>query len=726
MFIRTLRPLFAAFSLFLALAAPVHAQYVDLGENDSSPKVKAQLIAEQESIQPGKPFWVALKMDIIPDWHVYWRNPGDSGMATRIRWDLPQGFQAGEIVWPTPQRIAIPPLLNYGYSDQVLLLTQITPPAVPADPGITIKGKADWLVCHEVCIPESAEFSLDLPVAEQEPATSAWGSAFNATRRHVPKEFTGTVKATKKDDQNFILTITDLPLPAMDIPVEAYFFSGDPTLVSHSGEQQFSQNDRDIVMTVPFNTSSSDHNKPFDGDIWVRTTQGDYSFAIKAQFETPVPAAAVAAQQPAVALQSGPAPMSAPTSFGWLGALGLAFLGGILLNLMPCVFPVLSIKALSLVQKSQSESRSHVVMGGLVYVLGVLCTFLLLGAVLLILQAGGQTIGWGMQLQSPVFITVLILVLFLIGYSLIGAVTFGNRLMGIGQTLTHKSGFTGVFFTGALAVIVATPCTAPFMGGAMFYAFTQPWYVAFTVLIALGLGLALPYLLLCIFPRALSILPKPGIWMEHFKQFLAFPMFAASIWLVWVLAQQSGADGVLRALIAVLMLAFTLWVWHSVSHDTKKNAWHYTKIAIAVLTALYTLCLIYDQRMSAVPAEGAIKASALPYEKYSADTLVSLREQNRPVFVNMTAAWCITCLANEKNALSSQKVRDYFAQNNIAYLKGDWTNQDPAISEFLKQHQRNGVPLYVFYAPGAQPKILPQLLTPDSVIKELALPTVQQ
>lgn len=723
MFIRLLRPVTFAFALVCALAAPAQAQYVDLGGSDSTPKVKVQLIAEQESIQPGKPFWVALKMDVIPDWHVYWRNPGDSGMATRMTWDLPQGFEASPIVWPTPQRIAIPPLLNYGYSDQVLLLTQISPPA-NTDPTVTIKGKADWLVCHDVCIPESAEFSLDLPVAEQEPVTSAWGSAFNATRRHIPKEFTGTVKAVKQDDNQFVLTVTNLPLPATDIPVEAYFFSGDLALVNHSGEQRFTQNDRDVMLTIPLNTATKDHTKPFDGDIWVRTTQGDYSFAIKAQFEAP---AAAAAPTPAVstALQSGPAPMTAPTTFGFWGALGLAFLGGILLNLMPCVFPVLSIKALSLIEKSQSESRAHMIMGGVVYTLGVLCTFILLGGLLLILQAGGQTIGWGMQLQSPVFISVLIIVLFLIGYSLIGAVTFGSRLMGLGQGLTRKTGYTGVFFAGALAVVVATPCTAPFMGGAMFYAFTQAWYVALSVLIALGLGLALPYMLLCAFPRALRILPKPGIWMEHFKQFLAFPMFAAAIWLVWVLAQQSGADGVLRVLIAVLFLAFTLWVWNSVTHDTKKNVWHYTKIAIAILSALYTLSLIYDQRMSAVPTDGqAIKASALPYEKYSADTLTNLRSQGRPVFVNMTAAWCITCLANEKNALSSQAVRDHFAQNNIAYLKGDWTNQDPAISEFLKQHQRNGVPLYVFYAPNSEPKILPQLLTPDLVTQELTLPAV--
>ncbi len=713
MFLSALRPVFVAFILSWGVLNGSAAQaQMDLG---NAPKVEAQLIAEQDSVQPGKPFWVALKMDIVPDWHVYWRNPGDSGMATRITWELPSGYQAGPIVWPTPSRIAIPPLVNYGYSNQVLLLTQITPPAnAPAQPTVDIKGKADWLVCHDVCIPESAAISLTLQIAEQTPAPSPWSSAFKATRTHIPQKFSGDLSVVKTDAQSFTLTLKNLPLPATDTPVEAYFYSGDLLLVNHSGEQRMAQNDRDMTLTVPFNTTTKEHSPMFNGDVWVRTTQGEYSFAIDAQFAAPAPIA-----QPVAT-----APISAPvkpSEFGWLSALGLAFLGGILLNLMPCVFPVLSIKALGLVQKSQQESRRSVAIGGLVYVAGVLCTFLLLGGLLLLLQAGGQQIGWGMQLQSPVFVAVLILVLFLIGYSLIGAATFGSKLMGMGQQLTHKDGLAGVFFTGALAVVVATPCTAPFMGGALFFAFTQPWFVALSVLIALGLGLALPYFMLCLFPRALSVLPKPGIWMEHFKQFLAFPMFGASIWLVWVLAQQGGADSVLRALAAILFAAFTLWVWRSVRHDTKMNAWHYTKIVIAVLSALYVLSLVYDQRLSVMPGNEATttQASTLPHEPYSAATLESLRAANRPVLVNMTASWCITCLANEKNALSSQKVRDFFKAHDIAYLKGDWTNRDPAISDFLRQYQRNGVPLYVYYAPGGQPKILPQLLTPDVVIKEL-------
>ncbi|HEY0906815.1 MAG TPA: protein-disulfide reductase DsbD domain-containing protein, partial [Methylophilus sp.] len=498
---------------------------------DSAPKVEAQLIAEDESVQPGRPFWVALKMNIVPDWHVYWRNPGDSGMATHIAWNLPAGVQVGPIVWPTPQRIEIAPLVNYGFSDQVLLLTQITPPDDLTDSTLQLRAKADWLVCHEVCIPESTTLELDLPVTMDVPLKGAWSSAFTATRKKVPQEFKGNVVVAKKNDQNFTVTLRDLPLSSVETPVEAYFFSGDGSLVTHKMNHEFIQSGRDFTITVPYNTTTVDHPDHIEGDVWVRTTQNDYSFAIDTQFAVP-PA------PPQQIVTKAPAPA---VGIGLFKSFLLAFIGGILLNLMPCVFPVLSIKALGLVQKAQHGDRKDIIVGGLVYTAGVLISFAILGALLLVVKTGGHNVDWGMQLQSPLFVTLMSLALFLIGYTLIGAITFGGNMMGIGQSLTHKAGHVGTFFTGALAVIVATPCTAPFMGGALFYGFTQPWYIAISVLLALGFGLALPYLLICFFPGALRFLPKPGIWMEHFKQFLAFPMFAAAIWLIWVLGQQVGA-----------------------------------------------------------------------------------------------------------------------------------------------------------------------------------------
>jgi thiol:disulfide interchange protein len=714
------RFLFSLFLLALSITEPLsgHAQGFDTGE----PKVKAQLIAEQESIQPGKAFWVALKLDIEPEWHVYWRNPGDSGMATRITWDIPTGAQAGPIVWPTPRRIEIPPLVNYGYDNQVLLLTQIVPPADFTGDLMSLKARADWLVCHEVCIPEGANLELNLPVKPEDPITGAWGSAFNIIRKKIPQPYTGTALVHKNDEKSFTLDLKNFAGSAMIL--EAYFFGGDAELVTHALNQPFTQSAQDLQLTIPYNTTTKDHPDKVEGDIWIRTPEGESSFSIDTAFSSSSPPVVETAAPITQAANSAtPQPSM---GIGLAKSLLLALLGGLLLNLMPCVFPVLSIKALGLVQKSLHGDKKQIIVGGLVYTLGVLASFGLMGVLLLLIKTSGHNVDWGMQLQSPVFVTIMALVLFVIGYTLTGAFTFGSSLMGLGQNLTHKNGHLGTFFTGALAVVVATPCTAPFMGGALFYAFTQPWYVALSVLLVLGLGLALPYLLICLYPQSLKVFPKPGIWMEHFKQFLAFPMFAAAIWLLWVLGQQVGPNGVLRAMVAMLVTSFTLWVWRSIQRDTHQNIWHYCKAFLVAMCVLYTASLIFDQRLpDPVPAEQAA-VTTTQFEPYSAERLEALRNEGHPVFVNMTAAWCITCLANERNALSSDVVKKIFTDNNIAYLKGDWTNRDPAISAFLQQHQRNGVPLYVFYAPGQDGKILPQLLTEDKVLQELTFTPVSK
>jgi thiol:disulfide interchange protein len=710
--------IFSIFSfVLLAFATPATAQ---LSLGPVSAKVEVQLIAEEETVHPGNTFWVALKMNIIPDWHVYWRNPGDSGMVTTIDWELPPGVTAGAITWPTPKRMPIPPLLNYGYEQQVLLLVPITTPADLDLPVLPLKAKADWLVCHEVCIPETAIVELNLPVSAETPMTSAWSSAFTATRKQLPQKFDGQVTVRAKDTNDFTITLRDLPIPASETPIEGYFYSGNADLVTHATTHNFSQQGRDIILTVPYNKTVREHPARAEGDVWIRTTQNDYSFAINHAFTAP-PVSSEQLDTASSAAQATHTTEPQPTTgLGLANALLLALLGGLVLNLMPCVFPVLSIKALGLVQKSQEGNRREIIMGGLIYTAGVLVSFALLGVVLLLIKMGGHTIDWGMQLQSPLFVTLMIIVLFLIGYTLIGAVTFGSTLMGVGQSLTHKSGHVGTFFTGALAVIVATPCTAPFMGGALFYGFTQQWYIAISILLALGLGLALPYLLICIFPQLLRFLPKPGIWMEHFKQFLSFPMFAAAIWLVWVLGQQAGADGVLRALLAVLMLAFALWVWRSIQRDTHQNIWHYCKAVLVALSFLYVASLLFDQSQAQpVTQSTATEATQNNFEPYSVERLASLRQSGTPVFVNMTAAWCITCLVNEKTALSTDDVKAFFKDNKIAYLKGDWTNRDPKISKFLQEHGRNGVPLYVFYAPGQEPLVLPQILSPKQVITDL-------
>jgi thiol:disulfide interchange protein len=625
--------------------------------------------------------------------------------------------------FPTPHRQKTGDLVNYGYENAVMSIATITPPAVFNDQHeITLQGKASWLVCKEICIPESANFELKLPV-RNDPAPSAWASAFTAARATMPQTHTSN-QAAEHDVSTITITIDPLPLPADQMPEEAYFFPHDGLLVVHNGEQKMLLDGRKITLTMPRAPTRSAAITRVSGDLWLRTMTGEQSFHFDAPVvdKTVVQIIAPAKEQgQTVTIAPAPAPVAPQMEMSLMAALLSAFLGGILLNLMPCVFPVLSLKALSLVHKAYHEDRSKVILSGVFYTLGVLASFALLAFVLITLKSTGQHIGWGIQLQSPLFVASMALLLFAIGYVLSGAVTLGGNLIGIGQNLAHKSGHVGSFFTGALAVIVATPCTAPFMGGAVFYGLTQSPAVTFIVLLALGFGLALPYLFLTICPGALRFLPRPGIWMEHFKQFLAFPMIAASIWLVWVLAQQTGSIGVLLSLFSMLSLSFALWLYGT-TQNRPRSLWQMIKLLLVLLTLGMTVLLVTKQPREVVQTNISTTAE---YEPYSAARLAELRATNQPVFVNMTAAWCISCLANEKATLSTDSVKGFFRDNRITYLKGDWTNYDDAITQYLKEFGRSGVPIYVFY-PADQtkpPVVLPQVLTP-SLVKDTIQPNL--
>lgn len=699
----------------LSFSPPIQAQVHE--QAPASPLVKVQLIAENDAIKPGVPFAVALRQEITPEWHTYWTNPGDSGLATTVTWALPEGFTANEMQFPTPHRQRTGDLVNYGYNDNVMSIATITPPSVFNDQHeVTLKGKATWLVCKEICIPESQEFELKLPVSDN-PAPGPWASAFTAARAMMPQSHQATQTA-EHDISTITITLDPLPLPADQLPEEAYFFPHDGLLIVHSGEQKMTLDNRKITLTMKRAPTRSAAIQRVTGDIWLRTMTGEQSFHFDAPVtdKTPAPTLPPASEpgQTVTIAPAAPAPTVMETTL--LAALIGAFLGGILLNLMPCVFPVLSLKALSLVHKAHHESRTKVVLSGLSYTAGVLASFALLAFILITLKSSGQHIGWGIQLQSPIFVASMALLLFAIGYLLSGAVTLGGNLIGIGNTLANKGGHLGSFFTGALAVIVATPCTAPFMGGAVFYAMTQGSAATFAVLLALGFGLALPYLFLTVVPGALRFLPRPGVWMEHFKQFLAFPMIAASIWLVWVLAQQTGSMGVLLSLLSMLFLSFALWLYGT-TQNRPRNLWVVIKMLLAVASLVLAICFVTRQPQPVAQTAGQTSE----YEDYSAVRLAELRATSQPAFVNMTAAWCISCLANEKATLSTDSVKGFFKDNRITYLKGDWTNYDDAITQYLKEFGRSGVPIYVFY-PADQskaPVVLPQVLTPSLVIETI-------
>lgn len=714
---------FLSLSFAVLMTGAAHAQ-LSLNPEQEPPKVTAQLIAENDGIKPGGELWVAIRQEITPGWHTYWSNPGDTGLASAIKWELPQNYQSSVIYFPTPARHPMAGMMNFGYEDSVMLLTKITAPQ-DAVVGTTAKitAHASWLVCKEVCIPEKGTYTLDIKITNS-PASSPWESAFTAARKKLPTTHTANQKAQIVDDV-LVVDLNPLPIAADILPEEAFFFPHDGLLIEHASTQEMQLNGRGLRLVIPRNKVRTTPIEVVSGDIWIRSSRGEESFAFHATVEQPpqpVAASVTPAQNDQVVTDgSQPAKAAAPESnMNVFQAVLFAFLGGLLLNLMPCVFPVLSLKALGLVQKSHSETRHHVIGGGIAYLGGVIASFTLLGIVLIALKQVGGHVGWGLQLQSPVFVSAVAMLLFFIGFVLIGGINIGASLMGVGQSLTQKSGYAGSFFTGALAVIVATPCTAPFMGGAIFFALTQHWIVTLLVLWALGIGLALPYVLLTLFPHLLlNYLPKPGVWMENFKQFLAFPMWGAAIWLVWVLSQQNGPTGVLYILFGMLFLAFGFWLWQTMQ-NRQKTVGHYIKGALAIFSVILAIMTVVKQP-AVVGMDARLNKADVQYEIFDAAKLQEYRDAGKPVFVNMTAAWCITCLANEKAALGTETVQAEFQKRGIVYMKGDWTNYDEAITEYLKEFGRSGVPIYVFYPAGkvGDPVVLPQLLTPSIVLDHI-------
>lgn len=677
----------------LALAAPPEA---------ATEHVQARLVSSHATVAPGQRFTVALEQNIKPHWHTYWQNPGDSGQATTIEWT---GAEAGPIQWPTPSVQAIGPIVNYGYEGRAALLVDVTVPA-DAKAGSRFKPTAavKWLVCKDVCIPEDVSLGLDLPVAaEAKPGPDA--AQIDEWRGAIPKPAAFTVQI-KPAAQGVTLTGTTAGV------TKAYFYADTWGAVAHSAPQALKAEGGGWTLDVPAGDEPLAAGKPLSGVLVLTTGAGDQASTLSLPMpqgagKGPGPADLSAPEGAATPAAATPAPES---DLGLGAALALALVGGLILNLMPCVFPVLSIKALALVRQGNGDAHRA---EGLAYTAGVLASFLALAAVLIALRAGGQQVGWGFQFHSPVFVLVVAYLLFLVGLSLSGFFEIGGSLMGMGSGLAAREGLAGSFFTGVLAAVVATPCTAPFMGAALAFALSQPAVVMVAVFLALGLGLALPFLVLAFWPAAQRWLPRPGAWMDKFKQALAFPMYAAVVWLLWVLAQQAGPDGVALALGGMVLIAFGLW-WRNASGAS----------ALGTGAAVATVLLALGAAAWIKPVTTEVRAAGeSAVEAFSSERLEELRGQNKPVFVNLTAAWCISCLVNERVALSRPEVHDAFAKAGVVYLKGDWTREDPKITAVLKAHGRSGVPLYLYYAPGAaEAQVLPQLLTPGLVVEAVSPP----
>ena len=659
--------------------------------------VATELVADRQGVAPGETIHVALHQKIEKGWHTYWRNSGDSGEPTRITWGLPAGWRAGEIVWPAPRRIPVGPLMNYGYEDDVLLATPLTAPA-NARPGdkVTLRAQVSLLVCAEVCVPEDSTLTLALQVtASAAPDDPKWGQAVATALAAAPKP-AGLAAVFQARPAAVSLAVTGPALKGADM-AGAYFYPFDSTVIDHARPQAIERGPDGLTLTLTPGYAFQGGKTP--ASVAGVLAVGGKVYEIAASRGTPLAGAS--------GLGPPPARAAGGADLGLAAAALFALLGGLILNLMPCVFPILAMKAASLAGHGGEQAAAR--RQGLAFGAGVVATFLALAGGLIALKAAGSAVGWGFQLQSPPVVAVLALLMLGVALNLSGLFEVGTSLQGAGTGLASRGGLAGAFFTGALAVIVAAPCTAPFMGPALGWALTQTPVAALTVFLALGVGFALPFVLVAFVPGLLSRLPRPGPWMEVFRKALAFPMYGAAAWLAWVLAQQAGAEDLAKLFAGAVLVGLAAWLAGLAQRRAAAGGQALSLTLGAGLAAGLALALVvWPQDTSA----------ELQSEPYSPARVEALRAGGRPVFVNYTAAWCVSCQVNDKVALSTPQVRSAFAHHKVAYLKADWTKRDATIAADLASHGRAGVPLYLVYGlGGGDGVILPSILTPDIVVK---------
>lgn len=700
----------AASGLF---AAPVKTEHVEV-----------ELIPERTAIQAGKPFAVALRIRHAPHWHTYWRNPGDSGLPTRISWALPAGFSAGPVLWPHPKRLPLGPLTNFGYEDELLLLTDITPPAaLKAGASVDIAAKADWLVCKDVCIPENGQVALTLQVVGAAPGASPWAAAFAATRALLPVAASGWTFTSTVKGKEAVVTMR----PGQGVthrPKDVFFYPYQEGVMENALPQPVKSEGGAWVLTAKLTDPVAADLKTVPGILvsqngWGATQSNAALVGTDPGQANAMPAAFSAATNPTAAPAAAtspvaPQPLPPPSDLGLWLALVFAFIGGLILNLMPCVFPVLGIKVMGFVQHAH-EDRRILRNQGWMFLAGVLVSFWVLAGILLVLKAGGQSLGWGFQLQSPGFVTALAVLFTLMALNLFGVFEIGLGLQSAAGGVNGKGIYGEAFLSGVLATVVATPCTAPFMGAALGFTLSQPAALALLVFTALALGMAAPVTLLAIFPAGLKWLPRPGAWMATFKQFMAFPLLATVVWLTWVLGTQQGNDGVLKLLAGLVLIGMAAWAYGRWGMQGGKLG-----TAAAVVLLIGGVAFAWPGESSVRTESYQSKAGELSWEPWSKAKLDELRGAGKPVFIDFTASWCITCQVNKRVALNNGEVVKRFEEKGVVALKADWTRQDPAITAALAEFGRNAVPLYVLYAGnGAVPVVLPEVLTPSVVLAEL-------
>jgi len=627
-----------------------------------APHIQVEFISETAVPKTGQDFWVGIHFQLEKDWHIYWNNPGDSGTAPSIKWTLPPGMSVGEIRWPYPKRIEVQPLVNYGYENDVLLMVPLTVSSEAILPAV-IKAKVSWLVCREICIPGQAEFEIKIPSIESNP------DPFKKTRELLPNaSLPSGVGALVHETDAYL----ELKLRGF-VGKNPLFFPGHRNEIEDAFPQKVNSQGNQVTISLKKSDQLLQPVKLLQGVLVWEGPNGRES----AQIDAPV------------AQRAGMSQMFV-----------FAFIGGILLNLMPCVFPVLSIKALGLMQ-NQSEEKQKARLQAWVYAGGVLVSFWFLTALLVLLRKAGQQIGWGFQLQSPGFIAFLVYLLFFFALNLLDVFEVGAEFMGVGQKLTFGQGYKSSFFTGVLAAVVSTPCSAPFMGTAVGFALSQPTPSTFLIFTSLGAGLAVPYVVLAYVPIFVNFLPRPGQWMVTFRQLMAFPILGTVVWFIWVYGLQTDVNAVAKLLSGVVGIGLAGWILGRFEGSGFRWA--------AFLLILMVLGFTFFHKKD------------VGWEKYSPNKITEFRSQGRPVFLDFTAAWCISCQVNELVVFGSPQVRQKFRELNVIPMKADWTNRDDQITQALSQFGRSGVPFYVLYSgkPDEPGTPLPEILTPQIVLDAL-------
>jgi thiol:disulfide interchange protein len=692
-------------ALALALAAPA-ALRADAASNSADvAHLHVQLVVPGQTLRQGAATDAGLYFKLDPGWHIYWKNAGDSGEPPHVKWTLPDGITASDLEFPPPKRLPLGPLMDFGYENEVLFPFHFDVADSAKRGPAVLHAKVDWLVCQNVCIPGKAELEVkrdvvpnNTPATTGEPDAGLW----ERWGKSIPGPLAGATAVFESTPSGFRLQFESGRRES-----KAEFFPADQNILDNPSPQKVTPTAKGLILELKKDANLSAAPSELKGVLELSSGR----------------AYEIAATPGTVAL---PAP--APAGPSLLRVVGLAFLGGLLLNLMPCVFPVLFLKGLALVN-SGSEERHKLRNHGFVYAAGILVSFWALVAALLALRAAGGVLGWGFQFQSPVFLALMAGLLFFLGLSLAGQFEIGLSLTSAGGSLAAKQGYAGSFFTGVLAVIVATPCTAPFMAAAIGYALAQPPAITFAVFTALALGLAAPYVALTLQPAWTRLLPKPGAWMEVLRQAVSVPIFGTVIWLAWVLANAYGAAVLAALLVGFLLLGIAGWFlgrWPA-------RRWATSMASLIVLS--FVGIVVYGQRLAgqqaiqtAVAQNGATKA-VNAWQPWSADAVARYQSQGRPVFVDFTASWCLSCQVNERVVLDRPEVIKAFEDNHVVLLKADWTREDPAITQALAALGRSGVPVYALYAPGHDdPELLPQVLTPGIVtdaLEKLPKPATQ-